>query len=158
MTKLTRILAQLTYGVMGAAFLAAGIATLLVNTGLLPDGVRDLIVVQFGQNNRGFLHVIQEFGTLLVFVGLVAFWCVWNYERSLAFHWMLTVYWALMSVIHWFNVAGPWQSIVGPLINTVPVVVFLALGLLRVATENRPERVAEEASSTAEPSPQEQHV
>src|SRR5687767_4436617 len=95
MTKATRILAKVTYAVMGAAFLAAGASTLLVNTGLLPDAVRDLIL-RFSQNNLGMLHVIQELGSLLVLTGLVTLWCVWNYEQSRALHWMLTLYWAIM--------------------------------------------------------------
>jgi hypothetical protein len=134
MTKLTRILAQGTYALMGAAFLAAGLSTLLVNTGLLPDAVRDGLL-RFTQNNLVFLHVLQEVGTLLVLVALVTFWCVWNYDRSRAFHWMLTAYWAIMAVIHWFNVASPTVSVVGGLINTIPVAVFLGLGLMRVAAE-----------------------
>ena len=137
MAKLTRILARLVYGVMAAAFLAAGAVTLLVNTGLLPDAVRNVVVVQFGQNNNGFLHIIQELGTLLVLVGLVLVWCVLHYEQSRFIHWSLTAYWALMALIHWFNVAGPWQSVVGPLVNTVPVTVFLVIGLLREAIEGR---------------------
>jgi hypothetical protein len=156
MTKLTRILAKGTYAIMGAAFLAAGVSTLLVNTGLLPDGVRDVIVVQFGQNNSGFLHILQELGSLLVLVALMTLWCVWNYERSRAFHWMLAAYWAIMAVIHWFNVASPTVSVVGGLINTIPVAVFLTLGLMRVATERRAEGVPQVASSMAERSVEEQ--
>ena len=158
MTKATRVLAKVTYAVMGAAFLAAGVSTLLVNTGLLPDAVRDVIVVQFGQNNLGFLHILQELGSLLVLVGLLTLWCVWNYNRSRAFHWMLTAYWAIMAVIHWFNVASPTVSVAGGLINTIPVAVFLALGLMRVATEGRSESAPEEANSMAERSVQEQHA
>lgn len=134
MAKLIRFLAKFTYGVMGAAFLAAGISTLLVNTGLLPAAVRDLIL-QFSQNNPGFLHIVQELGSLLVLVGVIAVWCVFHYDQSRFFHWALTAYWAIMAVIHWFNVAGPWESVVGPLVNTVPVLVFLTIGILRAATE-----------------------
>ncbi len=157
MTKLTGILAKVTYGIMGAAFLAAGVSTLLVNTGLLPDAVRD-IVLQFSQNDAVFLHILQELGSLLVLVGLVTLWCVWNYDQSRAFHWMLTAYWAIMALIHWFNVASPTVSVLGGLINTIPVAVFLALGLMRVATEGRSASATEEASSTAERSVQEQHA
>jgi hypothetical protein len=136
MTKFTRILAMFVYGLMAAAFLAAGATTLLVNTGLLPEALRD-IVVQFSQNNLGMLHVVQELGTLLVLVGLVTVWFIVHYEQSRFFHWALTTYWAIMAIIHWFNVSGPWESVVGPLINTVPFVVFLTIGLLREATERR---------------------
>jgi hypothetical protein len=137
MAKFTRILATFVYGIMAAAFLAAGVITLLVNTGLLPDAVRNVVVVQFSQNNNGFLHIIQELGTLLVLVGLVLVWCVLHYEQSRFIHWALTAYWALMALIHWFNVAGPWESIVGPLINTIPVLLFLTIGLLRESAESR---------------------
>jgi hypothetical protein len=137
MAKFTRMLATFVYGLMAAAFLAAGAITLLVNTGLLPDVVRDVIVVQFSQNNSGFLHIIQELGTLLVLVGLVLVWCVLHYDQSRFIHWALTAYWALMALIHWFNVAGPWESVVGPLINTIPVLLFLIIGVLRESTEGR---------------------
>jgi len=134
MSKTTRVLALFVYGLMAAAFLAAGATTLLVNTGLLPESLRD-IVLKFAQNNLGMLHVVQELGTLLVLVGLVTVWFIVHYGQSRFFHWALTTYWAIMAVIHWVNVAGPWESVVGPLINTVPFVVFLAIGLLREATE-----------------------
>lgn len=156
MTKLTRILAQGTYAIMGAAYLAAGLSTLLVNTGLLPDAIRDVIVVTFGQNNSGFLHILQELGSLLVLVGLLTLWCVWNYDRSRTFHWMLTAYWAIMAVIHWFNVASPEVSIASGLINSIPVAVFLMLGLMRVVAEGRSESAPGVARSAAERSVQEQ--
>ena len=158
MTKVTRLFAKGTYGVMGAAFLAAGISTLLVNTGLLPDAVREVIAAQFAQNNLGFLHIIQELGSLLVLTGLVTLWCVWNYEQSRAIHWMLTLYWAIMALIHWFNVASPTVSVASGLINTIPVAVFLALGVMRGAREGRSEIAPEEARSATERSVQEQHA
>jgi hypothetical protein len=134
MTTLTRLLAKFVYAINAAAFLAAGASALLVNTGLLPDAVRDLIV-QFSKGDLGVLHIVQELGSLLVLVGLVTLWFIVHYDRSRFFHWALTAYWALMAVIHWFNVAGPNPSIVGPLVNTVPFAVFAALGLLRLATD-----------------------
>jgi hypothetical protein len=147
MTKLTRILAKFLYGIMGVVFLAAGVSTLFVNTGLLPDALRD-IILHFSQNNLGMLHIIQELGTLLILVSLLTFWFLKHYEQSRAFHWAVTAYWAIMAVIHWFNVAGPNPSVVGPLVNTVPFLIFLTIGLLREATESRTERVAETSSAT----------
>jgi len=134
MTKTTRILAKAVYALFAALFLAAGVTTLLVNTGLLPEALRD-IVVQFSQNNLGMLHIIQEFGTLLVFAGLVTLWFIRHYDESRYFHWAFTAYWAIMALIHWFNVAGPYESIVGPLVNTVPFAIFLTIGVLRELTE-----------------------
>jgi hypothetical protein len=134
MTKTTRVLAQVTYAVFGTLFLVAGATTLLVNTGLLPDALRN-VVIRFSQDNLVMLHVVQEFGTLLVFAGLLTFWFIRHYDQSQFFHWALTAYWALMALIHWFHVASPSVSVVGGLINTVPFLLFLTIGLLRMATE-----------------------
>ena len=134
MTTFTRIFALFVYGLMAAAFLAAGAATLLVNTRLLPDALRD-IVLRFSHGDLETLHIIQEYGTLLVLVGLVTLWFIWHYEQSRAFHWMATAFWAIIALVHWFDVRGPFESVVGPLVNTVPFVLFLTIGVLRIATE-----------------------
>jgi hypothetical protein len=107
---------------------------LFVNTGLVPGALRD-IVIRFSQDNLGMLHIIQELGSLLVLVALLTFWFIAHYEQSRVFHWIMTAYWAIMAIIHWFNVAGPSESVVGPLINTVPFALFLVIGLMRAATE-----------------------
>jgi hypothetical protein len=137
MTTFTRPLAKLVYAINAAAFLAAGASALLVNTGVPPGAVRDT-VVQFSKGDPGVLHIVQELGAILVLVGLVTLWFVVHYDRSRFFHWALTAYWAIMAVTHWFNVAGPNPSIVGPLVNTVPFAVFLTIGVLREATEASP--------------------
>jgi hypothetical protein len=132
--KATRVLVRFTYALFGTLFLASGATTLLVNTGVLPDALRT-VVVEFSRGDPGTLHIIQELGSLLVLVGLLTFWFLWHYERSMVFHWAFTAYWAIMAVIHWFNVAGPNPSITGPLVNTIPFAVFALLGVLRLATE-----------------------
>jgi hypothetical protein len=130
----TRLVAKGVYALVGAGFLLAGAATLLVNTGLLPGGVRG-IVVRFSQDNLVMLHIVQEFGAVLVLLGLITFWFVRHYEQSQFFHWAMTAYWAIMALIHWFHVARPEVSVAGGLINTIPFAVFLAIGLMRLANE-----------------------
>lgn len=139
-----RVLATLLYAVNGAAFLAAGAATLLVDTGLLPGGVRDA-VVGFSRGDLGTLHIIQEAGSLLVLVGLLTLWFVFHYDQSRYFHWAMTAYWGIMALIHWFHVAGTPASVVGPLVNTVPFVLFALVGLVRgaEAANTPPEPAAE---------------
>jgi hypothetical protein len=139
MSRTTRIVAKGIYGLIGTAFLLAGASTLLVNTGLLPGGVRD-VVIRFSQDNLVVLHIIQEFGSVLVLVGLVTFWFIRHYEESLFFHWAMTAYWAIMALIHWFHVASPEVSVAGGLINTIPFALFLAIGLLRLAHEGEDTR------------------
>jgi hypothetical protein len=145
--KATRVLVKLTYALFGTLLLVAGATTLLVNTGVLPESLRTG-VVNFSRGDPGTLHIVQELGSLLVLVGLLTFWFIRHYEQSMPFHWAVTAYWAIMAVIHWFNVAGPNPSIVGPLVNTIPFALFATLGVLRLGTETT--RSAE-AALPAEP-------
>jgi predicted membrane-bound mannosyltransferase len=136
MTRTTRVLAKFTYALFGTLFLVAGASTLLVKTGLLPDAIRDT-VVGFSHNDLETLHIIQEYGTLLVLVGLLTFWFLRHYEQSQAFQWAMTAFWAIIALLHWFDVRGPFESVVGPLVNTVPFLLFLVIGVLRTVTEGR---------------------
>jgi hypothetical protein len=134
MKTATRVLAQSVYGLFGAGFLAIGASALLVNTGLLPDACRSAILDE-SRGNLDILHILQEFGSLLVFAGLITFWFLWHYEQSQAFHWSLTAFWGLVGLVHWFDVRGPNPSVGGPLVTTVPFMLFMVIGLLRTATE-----------------------
>jgi hypothetical protein len=133
---LTRALAMSFYGLFGTLYLLAGVSVLLLGTGLLPAALRDFLVA-VGQDNPNTLHIMQEFGSTLVFVGLITFWFIWHYEQSWPFHWAMTAFWGLIALVHWFDVRGGFQAGIGPLINTVPFALFVALGLLRRWSEGR---------------------
>jgi hypothetical protein len=132
----TRVLARSLYGLFGALYLVAGMSVLLLRTGLLPAPVRDLIM-DIGQDTPNTLHIMQEFGTALIFVGLITFWFLRHYEQSRPFHWAMTAFWALFALVHWFDVRGPFRSAVGPAINTIPFALFLLVGLLRETSERK---------------------
>jgi hypothetical protein len=127
---MTRILACSLYGLFAALYLVAGVSVLLLKTPLLPDAVRN-IILHVAQDTPNTLHIIQEFGSLLVFAGLITLWFIRNYDQSLPFHWAMTAFWGLLSLIHWFDIRGPVESVVGPLINSIPLALFLVVGLLR---------------------------
>jgi len=131
-----RLLAQSLYGLQSATFLVAGAAVLLLGTGLLPGLVRDAIT-DIGGGSSNTLHIMQEYGCLLVFIGLITLWFIRHYEASRPFHWAMTVFWGLMALIHWFDIRGSWESPAGPLINTVPFALFLVVGLLRETARGR---------------------
>jgi len=133
---MTRALARSIYGLFAALFLVAGVSVLLLGTGLLPEAVKD-IIVGFAEGHGNTLHIMQEFASLLVFVGLITLWFIRHYDQSRAFHWAMTAFWGLIALVHWFDVRGPCPSVVGPLVNTVPLVLFLVIGLLRERTEGR---------------------
>jgi hypothetical protein len=133
---MTRVLSQALYILLGAGYLVAGLTVLLLGTDILPDGVRELIV-SLGRGDGNTLHIMQEFASLLVFVGLITLWFVRHYDQSQPFHWAMTVFWALIALVHWFDVRGSFQPGIGPVINTIPFGLFLVVGLLRQRSEGR---------------------
>jgi hypothetical protein len=134
MRATTRALAKSTYAVVGTVLLATGASVLLVRTGLLPDALGSAIVDE-SAGDLNTLHIMQELGSVLVFVGLITFWFLRHYEQSQPFHWSMTAFWGLFALAHWFDVRGPVLSIGGPLVTTVSFLLFVSLGLLRTATE-----------------------
>jgi hypothetical protein len=126
----TEAISKSVYGFFGAVFLIVGATVLLLHTGLLPEPIRNIIMgVAHGDSLA--LHLIQELGSLLVFVGLISFWFIRHYEQSESYHWAMTTFWALFALAHWFDGREGPRSVRGPVINTVPFVVFLLIGLLR---------------------------
>jgi hypothetical protein len=133
---LIKALARSLYGLFGAGFLVAGASALLLDTGLLPEAIRK-VLVDVAQGNFNTLHIMQEFGSLLVFAGLITFWFMYYYDQSRAFHWAMTTFWGLIALIHWVDVRGSVESVVGPLITTIPLALFVVVGLLRLGLERR---------------------
>jgi hypothetical protein len=145
------VLAQALYGLIAATFLAAGTSVVLLKTGLLPANVHAGIE-DFGHGDGNTLHIIQELSSLLVLVGLLTFWFMRHYEQSQFFHWSMTAFWALIAFVHWVDVRGPSDEVAGPLITTIPFFLFVAIGLLRLATEGgRAAREPEVAAVASRP-------
>ena len=129
----TRILAKALYVLFGTLYLIAGTTALLFRTGLLPESVKNALLEAAG-GDLNVAHIAQEFASLLVFAGLITLWFARHYEQSLFFHWAMTTFWALFALIHVFDVRGPVRFDVGVLINAVPFVLFLLVGMI---TSNR---------------------
>lgn len=123
-------IAKSVYSFFGALFLIVGASVMLLHTGLLPQFVKDL-VMGFAHDDDLAVHLIQELSSILVFAGLISFWFIRHYEHSTAYHWAMTTFWALFSFAHWFDGREGPRSLTGPLINTIPLLVFLLVGLLR---------------------------
>jgi hypothetical protein len=131
---MARPLSQALYGLLGVIYLVAGGSVLLLGTGFLPNAVRDLIV-SIGHDDGNTLHIMQEFGSLLVFAGLITLWFLLHYDQSRPFHWAMTVFWGLFALVHWFDIRGSFRYDIGALINTIPVILFVLVGLLRQRAE-----------------------
>jgi hypothetical protein len=123
-------LAKSVYGFFGTLFLIVGATVLLLHTGLLPEPLKN-IVMGFAHQDELAVHLIQELASILIFVGLITFWFIRHYEHSKTYHWAITTFWALFAFAHWVDGREGPRSVRGPLINTVPFIVFLLLGLLR---------------------------
>ena len=126
---------RIFYVLFGALLLGVGVASLLVETGLLPAGAKET-ALSFANGNADTLHVMQEYATLLFFVGVVTLWFARHYEQSRVFHWAMTATLALHAFAHWLDVRGE-RALVGPVVNTVPVALFLLVGLVRLKAREK---------------------
>lgn len=129
-----RVLSKVLYGLVGVLYLIAGVSVLLLGTGLLPEAVRDLII-SLGHDDGHTLHIMQEFSSMLVFAGLITFWFLRHYDQSQPFHWAMTLFWGLFALVHWFDIRGSFRYDLGAVINTIPVSLFVVVGLLRQRSE-----------------------
>ncbi len=114
------------YGLFGIGAILYGAAFLL-----FPD------VLESTAQSFRIAHILREQGAAAIFVGLMSFWCIFNYERRRAVHYFLMVFAFLLAVIHWHDhFAGPlrWTS---PIVNTVPFVVLLIMAVLSVKEPDR---------------------
>ena len=117
---------QILYGLFGVGAILFGVVALLFQGAFLSEARRTFPMT----------HVFREEGAAAIFIGLMALWCIPNYERKAPVHYFLMVFAFLIAAIHWFDYfAGylPWMS---PLYNTVPLIV-LALMLLFDRTSSR---------------------
>ena len=131
LSKITRTV----YALFGAIFVLLGTAALLSPTGWLPQGLSGVIVA--GEIPSSFGHILQEYGAAFVALGLVFFWFAKQKELSRSLHWAITFYFALNALIHWFKPgvsASSWSS---GIMNSIPFVLLLLLGLLLQRTPER---------------------
>jgi hypothetical protein len=110
--------------------LLLGASVLVAGAGMLPG--LQTSVVEEAQGNLDFVHILQEFATLLVFAGLITLWFVRRYEQSTALHWAVTLFFLLLAIVHWFDVRGRSDFSTGDVVIGIPFLWFAVLGMLRV--------------------------
>ena len=130
MPKVVSVITRSVYVLAGVLALLIGIVPLLTGTGLLPTRVHEL-VFEFGVNDPVGIHVVQEMSTLYVLLGVMFLWFARHYGQSLRFHWLITFWTLLLFWVHWFSAYGTFENEPAVLLDLIPFVVFLVLGLLR---------------------------
>ena len=116
------------YGLFGSGAILYGAAALL----------SPVVLESNAAQSFRFAHILREQGAAAIFIGLMAFWCIFNYERRRVVHYCLMVFVFFLAAIHWWDFfAGhlPWMS---PLYNTVPFLVLLTMAAL----DRRPQETA----------------
>ena len=111
---------QLIYGIFGTIAILYGATALLFPAALVSEAAQSFHMA----------HNLREQGAAGIFVGLMAFWCIFNYERRRSVHYCLMVFAFLLAAIHWVDYLGghlPWMS---PLYNSVPFAVLLVMAFL----------------------------
>ena len=126
------IATRLVYALFGAFYLVLGITVLLLGTGVLPVWVHDRIF-EMGHHTPDTMHLIQETGTLWILVGMLL---LISRATSIAARRFIG---PLRSISRWTPGCtgstryGEFEHEPRAVINAIPFVVFLVVGLLRRA-------------------------
>jgi len=132
---------RVVYLLLGVLYVLGGIGAILLPAGWISSQwAGEAAGLYSASPPESFLnHLTQEFGTLVIAVGLVFLWQACRPEPSPSLHWLLTFYLMLDSLIHWVGPQGLVGSLRRGLINSTPPLLLLVLGLLRRRT-NHPRR------------------
>jgi hypothetical protein len=120
---------RIVYGLFGLLYVLIGAGSMLAPAGWLPQGLVDATLAREFQSP--FVeHLVQEFGTVVLALGMIFLWFGARKQRSAIFHWVITLYFSLDALIHWIGPHGPYGDLSRGLINSVPAAIMLLLGLL----------------------------
>ena len=117
---------------LGAVYVLVGAGAMVLPAGWIPpQWAGDAAPLYAAAAPDSFLnHLTQEFGTVVIAVGLVFLWQARRAEPSRSLHWLLTLYLVFDSTIHWVGPQGFIGSWRRGLVNSIPPLVMLILGLL----------------------------
>ena len=115
---------SIIYGLFGTGAIVYGVAVLLSPSVLVPEAAQSFPL----------RHILKEQAAAAIFVGLMAFWCIFNYERRKSVHYCLMVFAFLLAAIHWGDHFAGHLSWISPLYNSVP---FIVLSIMAVLSRSR---------------------
>ena len=115
----------IVYGLFGAGAILYGTTALLFPAVLESNAAQSF----------RFAHILREQGAAAIFIGLMAFWCIFNYERRRGFHYCLMVFAFLLAAIHWFDYFAGHVPLMSAVLNSVPFLVLLIMAVLSRSRE-----------------------
>ena len=74
-------------------------------------------------------HLVREQAAGGVFIGVMALWCFFNFERRRPVHLALLLFTALFAAIHWAEYVHGRRTLASPLVNSAPFVLLLFASL-----------------------------
>ena len=111
-----KIVTRVVYGVFGTLTIGLGILALFQPELALPSDSRSALTA----------HLIREQGAEGVFIGLMAFWCLFHFEARRSVHFALLLFTALFAAIHWAEYLDARRQLASPVLNSLPFLAFLA--------------------------------
>ena len=108
------------YAIFGVVAIAIGLGALLVPGSIEREAT--------AASNTA--HLLREQGAATIFVGLMSFLCIFNFDRRRTVHLFLTLFNLLMAGIHWFDYLAGRRPLLSGILNSVPFVVFLGMLVL----------------------------
>lgn len=118
---------SIVYGLFGTGAIVYGVVALLSPAFFIPEAAQSFHL----------RHILREEGAAAVFAGLIAFWCIFNYERRRGVHYCLMVFAFLLAAIHWHDYFAGDIGWISPLYNSVPLVVLAIMAVLSRSPETR---------------------
>lgn len=111
---------SIIYGLFGAGAIIYGVVALLAPAFFMSEAAQSFHL----------RHIFREEGAASIFAGLIAFWCILNYERRTTVHYCLMVFAFLLAAIHWFDHFAGYLGWISPLYNSVPFLVLSGMAIL----------------------------
>jgi hypothetical protein len=120
-----RIFGRTVYLVLGALALGLGLLALMSPGVVLPPEARSALTA----------HLVREQGAGAVFIGIMAVWCVFNFDSRRPVHLALLAFAALFAGIHWVEYFHGRRHLASPLLNSIPFLALLAVTPRRALAE-----------------------
>jgi hypothetical protein len=128
-----RIVTKGVYALLGTLYVLVGIGAMVLPLGWVSaEWLGPEVAASYAASvpDSYLNHQTQEFGTLAIAVGFVMLWQARQMEPSRSLHWLLTIYLMLDASIHWVGPQGVIGSLQRGVINSMPPLLFVILGVL----------------------------